>query len=107
MPFDLALRYFRSNDVPRARKLLVAGAVLAYVLLPVDAVPDFIPWLGWLDDAGVVGLALAFMSRDLRGRAGERREAPASGPLAASALGAPLPGGIEVIPPDGGSRRSG
>jgi uncharacterized membrane protein YkvA (DUF1232 family) len=38
-------------------KLLVAGAV-AYILLPIDFVPDFIPFLGEVDDIFVLVLAL-------------------------------------------------
>lgn len=43
------------------KKWVVALAVL-YVLFPVDAVPDLVPIWGWLDDAGVLGLAMAFLS---------------------------------------------
>ena len=38
-------------------KLLVAGAV-AYILLPMDFVPDFIPFLGEVDDIFLLVLAL-------------------------------------------------
>ena len=38
-------------------KLLVAGAV-AYILLPLDFIPDFIPFLGEVDDVFVLVLAL-------------------------------------------------
>jgi uncharacterized membrane protein YkvA (DUF1232 family) len=38
-------------------KLLVAGAV-AYILLPIDFIPDFIPFLGEVDDVFVLVLAL-------------------------------------------------
>lgn len=38
-------------------KLLVAGAV-AYILLPMDFIPDFIPFLGEVDDIFVLVLAL-------------------------------------------------
>jgi uncharacterized membrane protein YkvA (DUF1232 family) len=38
-------------------KLLVAGAV-AYILLPMDVIPDFIPFLGEIDDIFVLVLAL-------------------------------------------------
>ncbi len=36
---------------------------LAYVVMPVDAVPDVIPVVGWLDDLGVVAIASAFLWR--------------------------------------------
>jgi uncharacterized membrane protein YkvA (DUF1232 family) len=38
-------------------KLLVAGAV-AYILLPIDFVPDFIPFLGEVDDVFLLVIAL-------------------------------------------------
>ena len=38
-------------------KLLVAGAV-AYIVMPIDLIPDFIPFLGEVDDVFVLVLAL-------------------------------------------------
>jgi uncharacterized membrane protein YkvA (DUF1232 family) len=38
-------------------KLLVAGAV-AYILLPLDFIPDFIPFLGEVDDIFLLVIAL-------------------------------------------------
>jgi uncharacterized membrane protein YkvA (DUF1232 family) len=46
--------------VPRWRKLLLAVSI-AYLALPFDLVPDFIPVAGQLDDAVVVVLALRFV----------------------------------------------
>jgi uncharacterized membrane protein YkvA (DUF1232 family) len=43
--------------VSNTDKLLVAGAV-AYILLPMDVVPDFIPFLGEIDDIFLLVLAL-------------------------------------------------
>lgn len=37
--------------------LTIAGA-LAYVVLPTDIIPDFLPLIGWLDDTLVLKLAL-------------------------------------------------
>lgn len=39
---------------------------LLYVVGPVDLIPDFIPGLGWLDDAFLVSLVFRAVSRDLR-----------------------------------------
>ncbi len=50
-------RLARDPDVPRAAKLLVLLA-LAYLALPFDLVPDFIPIVGVLDDVLVVALVL-------------------------------------------------
>jgi uncharacterized membrane protein YkvA (DUF1232 family) len=48
--------------VPRRRKLVLA-AVLPYLALPFDLVPDFVPVAGYLDDAVVVALALRYVLR--------------------------------------------
>lgn len=43
-------------------KLVLAG-VLAYVVLPTDLVPDFLPVLGQVDDLVVIFLGLKFFLR--------------------------------------------
>ena len=48
--------------ISRRRKLLLA-AVIGYLALPLDFVPDFIPVAGQLDDAIVVALALRVVLR--------------------------------------------
>lgn len=50
-------RLLRDPRVPRRHKLLLGGLV-AYLALPIDLVPDFVPVLGQLDDALLVALAL-------------------------------------------------
>lgn len=47
----------RDPRVPRPAKLL-AGAVAAYALSPIDLIPDFIPILGYLDDLVVIPLGV-------------------------------------------------
>jgi uncharacterized membrane protein YkvA (DUF1232 family) len=58
----LLSRLLRSDRVPRRRKLLVA-ATIAYLALPFDLVPDFIPVAGQLDDAILVALVLRRLVR--------------------------------------------
>ena len=41
-------------------------AALIYVVSPVDAIPDFIPVVGYVDDAAVVALVIAALRHDLR-----------------------------------------
>lgn len=69
-------RYFRDEQVPGWRKLVVVGAV-AYVLLPIDLIPDLVPVLGWLDDIGAIGAALTFLSRDVSSHAAKEKAIPA------------------------------
>ena len=45
----------------------IVGAVLLYIVLPIDLIPDFLGLLGWTDDLFLLALAL----RRLIGRAGE------------------------------------
>jgi uncharacterized membrane protein YkvA (DUF1232 family) len=74
----------RHPRVPWYAKL-VAGAVAAYALSPVDLIPDFIPVVGYLDDLVIVPLVLLLaiklippdVMRELRSAA-ERRERPVS-----------------------------
>lgn len=51
LPNYLRLFYglFRDPRVARIDKILV-GAAIAYVLLPTDLIPDFVPFLGQVDD---------------------------------------------------------
>ena len=53
----LVTRLTRDPRVPRRRKVLLLGLV-AYLSLPFDLVPDFIPVAGQLDDAIIVALVL-------------------------------------------------
>src|SRR3954447_15043248 len=58
----------REPRLPKSRKLLLV-ALIGYLAMPLDLVPDFIPVAGQLDDAVVVALALRAL---LRGSGTER-----------------------------------
>lgn len=51
-----------SSRTPIVAKV-VAGAVAAYALSPIDLIPDFIPVLGYLDDIVIVPLGIALAVR--------------------------------------------
>src|ERR671935_1123598 len=58
----LVSRLAREPRVPRRRKLLLL-ALVGYLALPFDLVPDFIPVAGQLDDALLVAWALRTLIR--------------------------------------------
>ena len=58
----LVRRLLADPRVPKRRKFLL-GALVAYLALPFDLVPDFIPVAGQLDDAIVVALVLPAVLR--------------------------------------------
>ncbi len=58
-------RLLADARVPRSRKL-VLWALIAYLALPIDVVPDFIPVAGQLDDVVIVVLALRLVLRSGR-----------------------------------------
>ena len=75
----------RDPRVPWLAKA-VAAAVAAYALSPIDLIPDFIPVLGYLDDAVLVPLGILLAVRlipapvmaDLRAKA-SAQDRPVSG----------------------------
>jgi uncharacterized membrane protein YkvA (DUF1232 family) len=58
----LTLYYsFRDPDTPTWAKTVIAGA-LAYFILPIDAIPDFIPVVGFTDDLAALISAMTTVS---------------------------------------------
>jgi uncharacterized membrane protein YkvA (DUF1232 family) len=58
----LFARLARDQRLPRRHKLLVA-ALVPYLAMPFDLVPDFIPVAGQLDDAVIVAIVLRRVAR--------------------------------------------
>jgi len=64
---DLLSDYFAGiyQNLPLATIVAVLGGLL-YVVLPIDILADFIPVLGWLDDAAVVAFIVAAEQNDVK-----------------------------------------
>ncbi|HVE55287.1 MAG TPA: YkvA family protein [Pyrinomonadaceae bacterium] len=55
--FTLLGRLLKDSRVSIADKALFAGAII-YVIMPLDFIPDFIPFVGQIDDVYLVALSL-------------------------------------------------
>jgi len=58
--------YMLDKDVKWVRKSVVVAALL-YFIAPIDAVPDFAPFVGFLDDIGVIAWTLRFLGQEIKG----------------------------------------
>ncbi len=58
----LLRRLSADPELPRSVRVRLA-LLLGYLVLPIDLIPDFIPVLGYVDDAVVVALALRLVTR--------------------------------------------
>ena len=86
IPFaeDLLAAYFCTLDpgTPARVKLILLGAI-AYFVMPMDAIPDILPIIGFADDAAVLAAAIAQVAGSItdahreQARATLRDEAPA------------------------------
>jgi uncharacterized membrane protein YkvA (DUF1232 family) len=58
--------YMLDPDVKWYRKSVVVAA-LVYFVTPIDAIPDFIPVAGFLDDLGVIAATIKFLGNEIKG----------------------------------------
>lgn len=86
IPFadDLVAAYYCAMDTntPLRVRGTLLGA-LAYFILPIDAIPDFILGFGYTDDAAILAAAVSMVSRHIL---------PKHRAAAATALGKDIPG---------------
>ncbi len=61
--FMLVARLAVDKRVPVKRKLMMGG-VVAYLMLPIDIIPDFIPLLGHVDDIVLLVMGLNMVLND-------------------------------------------
>ncbi len=62
--FILVSRVAMDKRVPTKRKLMLGG-IIAYVMMPLDIIPDFIPVLGSVDDLVLVVLGLNMLLNEV------------------------------------------
>lgn len=62
--FILLSRLAVDKRVPAKHKLKIAG-VIAYLIMPIDIIPDFIPVIGYMDDLVMVVLGLNLILNDV------------------------------------------
>lgn len=75
--------FMRDPRAPAQGKLVAIGALL-YFILPVDVIPDFLPIIGFADDAAVIAGAVSFLNTQLASyrRAERKRNARSARPAA-------------------------
>jgi uncharacterized membrane protein YkvA (DUF1232 family) len=56
--------YMKDPFVSWHRKAIVVAAII-YFIVPVDAVPDITPLIGYLDDLGVIAALLKFLGSEI------------------------------------------
>ncbi|MDD4806787.1 MAG: DUF1232 domain-containing protein [Candidatus Cloacimonetes bacterium] len=62
--FILVCRLAVDKRVPAKHKLKVAG-IIAYLIMPIDIIPDFIPVIGYVDDLVLLVLGLNLILNDI------------------------------------------
>jgi uncharacterized membrane protein YkvA (DUF1232 family) len=55
--FILCVRLLADSRVPVTERALVGGAII-YALIPLDLIPDMLPFVGQIDDAYLIALSL-------------------------------------------------
>ena len=69
IPFaeDLLAAWFCARDPATPRRVrMTLLAALGYFVLPIDALPDIMPLLGFTDDAAVIAALLALVGKNLK-----------------------------------------
>lgn len=66
---------YQRKDTPAWAKRIVLGA-LGYLVMPLDALPDLSPFVGYTDDIGVLSFGLvtiaAYVNDEVKGKAREQ-----------------------------------
>jgi uncharacterized membrane protein YkvA (DUF1232 family) len=57
-------RYMKDPFVKWYRKAIIVVGLI-YFIVPIDAIPDFTPFFGYLDDMGVIAALLKYLGHEL------------------------------------------
>jgi uncharacterized membrane protein YkvA (DUF1232 family) len=74
LPMESVYAMYRKLVVNPKYRWWIIGATLAYVLNPIDIAPDFIPFLGEIDDAVVVSLLVTELVGVLRDKVASNKQ---------------------------------
>lgn len=93
------LLYYAAQEekVPRWAKATIAGA-LGYFIIPLDAIADLTPAVGYADDLGVLALAIATVASCINDDVRAKTAARMRGWFGEDALPAEAPD-VQAIPP--------
>jgi uncharacterized membrane protein YkvA (DUF1232 family) len=61
------LRHYHTGayrEIPFGSIAAIAAAII-YLVSPIDAIPDFIPIIGYFDDAAVIALCIRMLHTDI------------------------------------------
>ena len=58
------VNYMRDPNVSWHRKSIIIGALI-YFIVPIDAITDIAPLIGYLDDLGVIAAVLKYLGNEL------------------------------------------
>lgn len=58
-------RYLKSPGISWYRKSIIVGALI-YFISPIDAIPDLAPFVGYLDDLGVIAALIKYLGNEIR-----------------------------------------
>lgn len=62
----LALYKFMKDPTVSILKKAIAIGALLYFILPLDSIPDLTPIVGFLDDIGIVAMAVKYLSNEIK-----------------------------------------
>ncbi len=62
------LRSWRAGSYPQGpwRTLVLFAVLVIYALSPIDILPDYIPFIGVVDDLSLLGIWFVSMKRDVK-----------------------------------------